>query len=256
MRLKVNFKYKWLILTVAVAVLATGCQNILNSESVDSNKISEQNVETQSTVPKIEIKEAFKKEGSKYNLEFRMPVITNTGNTQVEKTINEMIEKDVKVLRDEIVTSRTEIENDPTLKDELDSPIFQYSASSELVSDYATSRFVSLAVGYSSYTGGAHGIYNVVPYNYSLSDGSKMKLVDFIAGDSSDIAIINKAIHQQVKENKIELYDDANPEINKDYELFYVTKDSLVIYYNTYAIAPYASGVLTFEVPLKELNLK
>lgn len=244
-----------LLLVVALGVTSVGCGISLNSESV-SDQVSEQNVQTTTATPKVTIVESFKKEGEKYSLEFRVPVISNSGNAAVEKAINEIINKDVEALRSEIISSREEVEKDPTLKDQLDSPIFQYSAGSELLSEYASSAFVSLAVGYSSYTGGAHGMYNVVPYNYKLSDGSKLRLEDFIEGDSDDMTVINDAIKAKIKAEAIELYDDANPAINKEYEFFYVTKDHLVVYYNTYAIAPYAAGVLSFEVPLKDLKVK
>lgn len=243
-----------LALVLALGVGSVGCQISLNSESV-SDQVSEENLQTQTTVPKIELQESFKKDGEKYSLEFRIPVVTNSGNATAEKTINEVISADVEALRKEIVTSREEVEKDPTLKDQLDSPIFQYYAGSELLSEYASASYVSMAVGYSSYTGGAHGMYNVVPYNYRLSDGVALKLVDVIEGDEDDMKVINGIIKDKIKNDAIELYDDANPAITKDYEFFYITKDNLVVYYNTYAIAPYAAGVLTFEVPLKDLKV-
>ncbi|MGL4798834.1 MAG: DUF3298 domain-containing protein [Cellulosilyticaceae bacterium] len=109
------------------------------------------------------------------------------------------------------------------------------------------------------YTGGAHGF----PYqSYKVIDISENQVLTLKALFDEKVDYkhqIGELIHQQIEERKKEgqvFYDDLSQVLtmNED-ERFYIRPNGdLVIIFNVYEIAPYASGVVEFVLPKDQLT--
>lgn len=124
------------------------------------------------------------------------------------------------------------------------------------------SKYLSLYLVYNAYTGGAHGTHYDVGYNFNLSTGHRLELKDMFKPDVDYVSAINEQIQSQIDTIKAEYVAKDEGEwhpymgfetISED-QHFYLTDDSIVIFFDLYEIAPYAAGVPTFEVSFEELE--
>lgn len=108
--------------------------------------------------------------------------------------------------------------------------------------------FLSLTQLFRDYTGGAHGNYAYVSYNFDLNTGKQLQLSDLF-NDVKDYLYIN--IKKQMKAMDDEsFYDD----FTLDNMIWYIEGDNLVILFNPYDIAPYVAGAPIFNISLKSLQ--
>ena len=115
------------------------------------------------------------------------------------------------------------------------------------------SEYLSVYVDYYSYSGGAHGNVERISYNYSsegyrIADFSKILNTGITKADVE--VEINKQITSIIKDMGPAFYEDVIT-FDTGHKLppFYIKDGVLVIYYQTYDIAPYAYGIPMFEMP-------
>ena len=112
-----------------------------------------------------------------------------------------------------------------------------------------------------SFAGSMHGNLSCVASNYDLSTGNVLTLGSIMHPDAQKddfIAIINEKLRDQSEEyNLFEGFeDDVRNRISGDenlYEDFFFTGTGLSFFFAPYEIAPYASGIITVEIPYSEL---
>lgn len=114
-------------------------------------------------------------------------------------------------------------------------------------------------IAYSSYTGGAHGVYGMSTHNYSLSGGYELELSDlFNDGQQAKLA----AIIRDKLYDKFDVSSDDGliergffPEYIDVTENFALTEDGGIVFcYNPYDIGCYALGGQEIEVSREELD--
>lgn len=113
-----------------------------------------------------------------------------------------------------------------------------------------------------SYSGGLHGSLNCVAANYDLATGDYLTLGSIMHMDATVddfIAIIVDMLHKTAEDYS--LYDDFEDGVyarlsgdENLYEDFYFTQTGLCFFFDPYEIAPYASGVISVEIPYHELT--
>lgn len=100
------------------------------------------------------------------------------------------------------------------------------------------------------FTGGAHGTTTRTSQTWNMTNGRLINLYELYRRNPYFILDILKEISKQINQNK-EIYfeeaccmaiDNFNP------QNFYLTTNGIVIYYQQYDIAPYSSGIRTFEI--------
>ena len=114
-----------------------------------------------------------------------------------------------------------------------------------------TSSMISLYADEYIFSGGAHGNTIRTSQTWNMINGRIVNLNELYSRAPYFILDILKVISNQIQQNKEVYFDDAcclaidsfNP------KNFYLTPRSIVIYYQQYDIAPYASGIRTFEIP-------
>lgn len=116
---------------------------------------------------------------------------------------------------------------------------------------------ISLKFVVSTYTGGAHGNQIITTKNFDLISKREVQLKDLFKNDSYLTYLSQQAIEKFTKSNISNsqwLVDGAGPQyINfKDFT-YSADNKSLIFHFDPYQIAPYSSGLLTFEVAKSEL---
>ncbi len=136
-----------------------------------------------------------------------------------------------------------------------DFPVHEYEAVTEYTVTYNENCMLSLYFDQYEYTGGAHGNTVRTSDTWNLAQSKHAELSDFFPGKSNYkefiIESIINQIKQQVKENTTMVFDDYPKLVAENFKPnnFYLSKEGVVIYFQQYDIAPYASGILTFVIP-------
>lgn len=129
----------------------------------------------------------------------------------------------------------------------------------ELFSSYKiTSQskdLLSFYIEYYQFTGGAHGLTTRKAYVVENSNGKKLTLDKLFKEGYDYKSIIDTFIKKDISKNKDKYFDgeEGFKGINKDVK-FYIEGNDLVIYYDQYEIAPYASGIPEFKINIKEFK--
>lgn len=113
-----------------------------------------------------------------------------------------------------------------------------------------TNDIISLYADEYVFTGGAHGTTTRTSQTWNMVNGRLINLYELYKGNPYFILYILKEISKQINQNKEIYFEDAccmaidnfNP------QNFYLTTNGIVIYYQQYDIAPYSSGICTFEI--------
>ncbi|SEO09710.1 Protein of unknown function [bacterium A37T11] len=122
-----------------------------------------------------------------------------------------------------------------------------------------TPNYLSLAVSYENYTGGAHGNYGTVYSNYNIATHQEIRLADIIPQTYQKEL---NAIGERYFRAKEGLTDTASLKETYFFENgqfalnqnFYLSADSLHFLYNIYEIKPYVSGTTKLAIPLTDVE--
>lgn len=196
--------------------------------------------------------EVLKKKSKYLKSNLDIPVI-NSGNTEIDKKVNEKIKVDILNFYEQSLK-----EAQSYLEDfELDKSNFVADASYEVKKN--TPNVISIIVKYYKYSGGAHGTYEYVPYNIDLRDGNNLTLKEIFKNDVNYKIIINKEIEKQIsemgqKEKGLDKVYDFNG--IKENQKFYLKNGEIVIYFDLYEVAPYAAGIPEFEILTNNIKNK
>jgi len=111
--------------------------------------------------------------------------------------------------------------------------------------------------GYDYYFGAAHGIPIMEYYHININTGKFYDLDDLFLLDSDYENRLNEIINSKIAEEVASGESFLDPEsfkgIRNDQD-FYLTKNSLVIYFTPYEIAAFAAGFPEFEIPFAEIE--
>ena len=156
-----------------------------------------------------------------------------------------------------------------------------FTSSIEAVQLVETPAFVTYYAELSSYTGGAHGMAVHVGRTFRKSDG---KLIGYETDyDKETFAVLRKdnnlladtesaKLYALIKAGVLSYFKKYDQEMADDEELAdflqvddinriplpantpYLTDKGVVFLYTQYEIAPYAAGMITFEIPYAEIS--
>lgn len=124
---------------------------------------------------------------------------------------------------------------------------------------YNANNLLSLNVMNYYYAGGAHGLSNLISYNYDIKTGKELTLQDFFVQGYDYKNFINTKIKKYIASDK-NTYFSGGTDFKgiDDKQEFYVSEQGITVYFQAYEIAPYAAGIRYFLIPKAEIanNLK
>lgn len=129
-------------------------------------------------------------------------------------------------------------------------PIMVYEVYRNFVITYNRLNYLSLYTDEYTFTGGAHGNTVRTSQVWNLSFCTMMKLNDFFHCNPYFLIDVLKQINEQIaKEPDIYFDNTCNLVLDTfNAESFYLTPNGIVIYFQQYDIAPYASGIREFTI--------
>ncbi len=113
------------------------------------------------------------------------------------------------------------------------------------------SRILSVGSTYSSYGGGAHGMYGTFCYNFDPKTGKRLALSDVVTDLSGMLGKIRETIKKDYPD--LSLMNEElvlREEYMKDY-IFTVGYDTITFYFDPYVLGSYAEGAQVIEIPFK-----
>jgi uncharacterized protein Usg len=134
-------------------------------------------------------------------------------------------------------------------------PVRQFEAFVDFQETYNQNCAVSLYFDQYEYAGGAHGLTIRSSDTWNLMKSKKIELNEiFIHRTGLKDYLVGNIIHQIEEENKKGdsiYFEDYAKLVNENLKLnnFYLTPEGVVLYFQEYDIAPYASGLTTFLIP-------
>lgn len=131
----------------------------------------------------------------------------------------------------------------------------QYIVKSDFKVPYNANGILSLTIENYVDLGGAHGMPTILTYNYNSKTGEKLTLGDLFKDGFNYTSFLNNEIKKDISKNK-DLYFSGNDGFKgiKEDQDFYITSDGLVIVFQVYEIAPYASGIVYFNIPKENIS--
>lgn len=132
-------------------------------------------------------------------------------------------------------------------------PVMIYELVLKTYVTYNQEPFLSLYQDEYTFTGGAHGSTIRTSQNWNFEYGFQFSLSDIFYDNPNYILCILKDINKQISEKGADNYfDDYCSLILDTFNLsqFYLNPYSVIVYFQQYDIAPYSSGIPTFEVSL------
>ena len=114
----------------------------------------------------------------------------------------------------------------------------------------------------STYTGGIHSTQRAVSVSYDLATGDVLTFASIMHIDAGKEDFIELVLHDLYKNaENYYLFDDFEETVRSrlggdetQYTDFYFTQDGLVFFFSPYEIAPYASGIITVQIPYSQLT--
>ena len=240
----------WRILLPLVLVIAAHNNT---SRKVQKTIIEEVEVETMSnecTVDEVEVtSEAIKSESEVFEVDLQIPVVSGIKDTALQHRINSQFESDAVNFKKE-----TEVYVNEYVKEAEKNqfPVNPCIAKTEYKVHYNKNNILSISVTYYSYTGGAHGSTVIKTTNINVDTGKILFIKDFFEPGENYEEIVLQEIHRQMEEDKDKYYPDAIEKLNSipAKQPFYIEEGYIVIYFDQYEIAPYASGIPEFRIPV------
>ncbi len=132
-------------------------------------------------------------------------------------------------------------------------PIMVYEVYRKIYITMNRDNLVSLYIDEYTFTGGAHGNTIRTSQNWNLFQGTMIQLADLFPNNPYFMIDILKEINLQIAKEPEIYFDNTCNLVLETFnpENFYLTPNSIVIYFQQYDIAPYSSGIRTFDIFLK-----
>jgi len=196
----------------------------------------------------IVTEESIKSETDLIKIDLSIPVLANTGDWLYTDVLNTQLR--LQHLKQALTISQMAKEDKLALE-EMNSarPFFQYSAFSRHEVKYNKDGILSLVQTFYTYTGGAHGMTLLDAVNLDLVNQKELTLADILPELERQKAVILAEINRQIAIDPSQYFMDYLPVDYLNEDNFYLTEEGLVIFYQLYEIAPYASGIQEFVIP-------
>ena len=163
---------------------------------------------------------------------------------------NEMLDKHFRGIEKEVKDLLKEF-NDT----ELLPYVFEYKAEPVI----NNGRLFSMKQKFYSYTGGAHGMYGELYFNYDAKTAHEILLLSLFSPDElKKLNVLGEQIfRKQEKLKEDEDLKEAGYFFDNGFSLtpnFLIAKDGLYFYYAPYEIGPYALGAINLFIPYSKIK--
>lgn len=116
---------------------------------------------------------------------------------------------------------------------------------------YNQGCIISLYLDNYQYTGGAHGITNRTSQTWNLRTRKTIKLSELYKCSGSYTRYIKDRVIAEIQKDPDPYFENYPELVEQTFNVnnFYATPQGLIVYFQQYDIAPYASGIREFLLP-------
>lgn len=268
--MKRNKKIVLSSMLIALIIFSSGCLRLnVNLDMTSETKSFEDSVrsmmaisDNQNLLPSTDIVvtekvEYFDEENGKiYNKasydKIVMPQSFINAHSMLAKEIEKFNSDNDMAAKEFIESNKTEIRN---MIKERDEPELELSSSNTVSICRNDDKVFSFIFEVTSYTGGAHGNYGAICYNYNPQNGLKYKNSDvFTDMDKVHNAVLEKLDKYEYKDSLFPDYKEILTDIfnmNDDFNLNIKGK-SVDMLFDPYILGPWAAGTITVSFDLEK----
>ncbi len=180
------------------------------------------------------------------------PVISGLDNEAAQKKINAALKAYVD---QSMSTTKKQIQE----AGKPDSPNLQYAVDSGYKVSYNQNGVISFLLYDYGYLGGAHGGETLTGMTFSLKDGKAIKLGDLLKSNASYRQNIKELLQNEIKkqggaeDGTLDSFNDLSHNSSAYLNNYYLTDRGFTIFFQQYAIAPYAAGTPEFSFTFNQL---
>jgi hypothetical protein len=134
-------------------------------------------------------------------------------------------------------------------------PVRQFEDYVDFTATYNENCALSLYFDQYEYTGGAHGLTVRYSDTWNLQKSKRMDLNEIFPHKSDYreyvIDTINQQISEEIATGNNPYFENYSELVNENFKAnnFYLTEEGVIIYFQQYDIAPYATGLPEFLIP-------
>ncbi len=129
-----------------------------------------------------------------------------------------------------------------------------YTWETEYSIQRADTLVFSIREDFYSYTGGVHGNYGSMGWNFDAATGERLELVDVLADTDGLAELLGEKLREKYPYEPFESLDAVLAEYTLDQYNWSLGYQGLTFYFNPYEIAAYASGLLTVTFWFDEME--
>lgn len=183
---------------------------------------------------------------AEYTINVQIPTISDNTDPHALAFNNEM-QTIVQGQIDEFMKAVSEMPGDP---------VGPYSLDGKYNLLFQNGAIASIKFEIQGYTGGAHPYLNILTANYDFFQSRQLTLSDLFLPNSNYLEVIsNYCIAELSKQPGFEgPFQEGAAPTPENYDDWNITPDGFLITFDTYQVAPGASGPQTVTVPYSELQ--
>ena len=184
-----------------------------------------------------------------------------TGNDKISETINSTIENhmaDLLNFTDDdtntipLKEAISQFDNQfTTFKDDFEESALVWEATFDTEVTYQSSSIISIAVNSYLNTGGAHGNTNITFYNFDITTAKVIEMKNLITDVDAFTKIANEYFLMETNNQDVEYF--FGEEFHLPDNLGF-NEEGVILFYNVYEIASYATGITEFTIPFDEIS--
>lgn len=188
---------------------------------------------------------------------YSLPDITNPGAPEPYSALREYYDEKGKELQNTARDLASAAHEDFDFARENGYDFYPYTDEQDYELKLDTEQYVSVLRTHYSYLGGAHGEVCFFSDTFDMTTGELMTL-DQIFTVSSDVYMPRILTEikdtQRLTNDETPVFDETALEDAFDPDCFYLTPDTLVIYYQVYSLGSHALGAPEFSIPREALE--
>lgn len=235
---------KKIMLVILVLILIAGCTAKEDSNDLMSIENRANSIARISKVTHFE-------ESDYFTIDVKIPLVDGLSNVEVQNKINGIIERDLMTYLNDMREFVEDVEYEEVYTaDELE--YIHYQVSSDYEVHTMNDKLLSVTVGLYEYTGGAHGNYWDVAYNFNLETGNEYTLRTYYK-DKNYISYVDSVIKSELEREPEDVFEDAFVSFKENGQ-FFIENERPIVYFNPYEVANYARGIV--KIPLGKVMPK
>ncbi|MEK4907857.1 hypothetical protein CHH55_15775 [Niallia circulans] len=190
--------------------------------------------------------------------ELKYPSLVSAPNNKAQNSVNKILLQHIKASYNQYIKLMKEMENlkkDSICKESASACQFEYITNYQV--KYNQNNKLSILFSDYQFTGGAHGNTVITTYNFDLKSGKLLTLDDFLPSKEHYGKVTTYAIAYMKKHPEI-FYSDAKEFTDfkvTDETDFYLADNGIVLIFQQYEVAPYASGNPSIFIPASVFSI-